>query len=183
MVGCGHGVAADGVSDGASFSECLGSAVPAVGTAVQKILGEAAPGEDHAALLTLVGTHDSLLAALLAFQGNIPGRGLRVGCGFLLQLSGVLPPAHLIASIALRAHGTVKLVVRHGKPHGWLTMIWDIRQFGAWFDRYTCGRHRDRTPPSPFLARAQPDACGAILTHSVFVVAPISPGGNGWFES
>ncbi len=37
---------------------------------------------------------------------------------------------------ACEAGGTVKLVVRHGKAHGWLTMIWDIRQFGAWFDQY-----------------------------------------------
>jgi len=34
------------------------------------------------------------------------------------------------------AGGTVQLVVRHGKQHGWLTMIWDIRHFGAWFDRH-----------------------------------------------
>lgn len=34
------------------------------------------------------------------------------------------------------AGGTIKLVVRHGKPHGWLSMVWDIRQFGAWFDQY-----------------------------------------------
>jgi acetyl esterase/lipase len=32
------------------------------------------------------------------------------------------------------AGGTVKLVVRHGKQHGWLTMFWDIRQFADWFD-------------------------------------------------
>lgn len=31
---------------------------------------------------------------------------------------------------------TVKLVVRPGKQHGWPGMIWDIRQFGEWFDRY-----------------------------------------------
>ena len=30
----------------------------------------------------------------------------------------------------------VELIVRPGKKHGWLTMIWDIRRFGAWFDRY-----------------------------------------------
>lgn len=30
----------------------------------------------------------------------------------------------------------VELVVHHGGKHGWLTMIWDIRQFAAWFDRY-----------------------------------------------
>ncbi len=28
----------------------------------------------------------------------------------------------------------VKLVVHHGGAHGWPTMIWDIRQFAAWFD-------------------------------------------------
>jgi len=35
-----------------------------------------------------------------------------------------------------KAGGTVQLVVRHGKTHGWLTMFWDIRQFGDWFDQY-----------------------------------------------
>jgi len=35
---------------------------------------------------------------------------------------------------AREAGGTVKLVIRRGKPHGWVTMVWDIRQFGAWFD-------------------------------------------------
>jgi acetyl esterase/lipase len=37
---------------------------------------------------------------------------------------------------AREAGHTVKLVVRHGKQHGWLGMLWDIRQFGNWFDRY-----------------------------------------------
>ncbi len=31
---------------------------------------------------------------------------------------------------------TIDLVVHHGGGHGWLTMIWDIRSFGQWFDRY-----------------------------------------------
>jgi acetyl esterase/lipase len=31
---------------------------------------------------------------------------------------------------------TVELVVHHGGKHGWLTMVWDIRQFANWFDRY-----------------------------------------------
>ncbi len=38
-----------------------------------------------------------------------------------------------------RAHeagGTIKLVVRPGKKHGWITMLWDIRQFADWFDQY-----------------------------------------------
>jgi dipeptidyl aminopeptidase/acylaminoacyl peptidase len=30
----------------------------------------------------------------------------------------------------------VKLVVRPGKKHGWLTMIWDIRRFADWFDQH-----------------------------------------------
>jgi acetyl esterase/lipase len=32
--------------------------------------------------------------------------------------------------------GTIRVVVHHGGKHGWWTMIWDIRQFAAWFDRY-----------------------------------------------
>jgi acetyl esterase/lipase len=34
------------------------------------------------------------------------------------------------------AGGTIELVVRHGKKHGWLTMFWDLRRFADWFDRY-----------------------------------------------
>jgi acetyl esterase/lipase len=30
----------------------------------------------------------------------------------------------------------VELVVHHGGKHGWLSMPWDIRRFGDWFDRY-----------------------------------------------
>jgi acetyl esterase/lipase len=30
----------------------------------------------------------------------------------------------------------VKLVVHHGGKHGWLSMLWDIRQFGQWFDQH-----------------------------------------------
>jgi dipeptidyl aminopeptidase/acylaminoacyl peptidase len=30
----------------------------------------------------------------------------------------------------------IKLVVHHGGRHGWWSMLWDIRQFGAWFDHY-----------------------------------------------
>jgi acetyl esterase/lipase len=33
----------------------------------------------------------------------------------------------------------VKLVVRPGKKHGWLTMLWDIRLFADWFDRHLRG--------------------------------------------
>ncbi len=38
------------------------------------------------------------------------------------------------------AGGTIKLVVRPGKKHGWVTMLWDIRQFGNWFDRHLRSR-------------------------------------------
>jgi len=31
---------------------------------------------------------------------------------------------------------TVELVVHHGGKHGWLSMLWDIRRFASWFDRY-----------------------------------------------
>lgn len=31
---------------------------------------------------------------------------------------------------------TVELVVHPGGKHGWLSMIWDIRAFANWFDRY-----------------------------------------------
>ncbi len=31
---------------------------------------------------------------------------------------------------------TVDLIVRPGKQHGWLTMLWDVRLLAHWFDRY-----------------------------------------------
>lgn len=31
---------------------------------------------------------------------------------------------------------TVELVVHHKGQHGWLSMVWDIRQFANWFDKY-----------------------------------------------
>ncbi len=49
---------------------------------------------------------------------------------------GLLALLVIVAAAAIAAGGTVKLVVRRGKQHGWLTMVWDIRQLGAWFDRY-----------------------------------------------
>ena len=30
----------------------------------------------------------------------------------------------------------VELIVRPGKGHGWLAMIWDVRLFANWFDRW-----------------------------------------------
>jgi acetyl esterase/lipase len=33
----------------------------------------------------------------------------------------------------------VELVVRRGKKHGWLTMVWDVRLFADWFDRHLLG--------------------------------------------
>lgn len=32
--------------------------------------------------------------------------------------------------------GMVQLVVHPGGAHGWLTMLWDVREFGEWFDRW-----------------------------------------------
>ncbi|MEI6568862.1 MAG: prolyl oligopeptidase family serine peptidase, partial [Verrucomicrobiota bacterium] len=31
---------------------------------------------------------------------------------------------------------TVELVVHPGGKHGWVTMVWDLRRFADWFDRY-----------------------------------------------
>ncbi len=31
---------------------------------------------------------------------------------------------------------TVDIVMRPGAKHGWLTMLWDVRQFADWFDRH-----------------------------------------------
>jgi acetyl esterase/lipase len=30
----------------------------------------------------------------------------------------------------------VELVIHHGGKHGWLSMLWDLRHFANWFDRY-----------------------------------------------
>ncbi|NOS70292.1 MAG: alpha/beta hydrolase [Verrucomicrobia bacterium] len=37
---------------------------------------------------------------------------------------------------AEKAGRTVKLIVHPGGKHGWLSMLWDIRQFANWFDQY-----------------------------------------------
>ena len=37
---------------------------------------------------------------------------------------------------ARRQGATVELVIHPGGNHGWLTMLWDIRAFANWFDRY-----------------------------------------------
>jgi acetyl esterase/lipase len=39
---------------------------------------------------------------------------------------------------------TVELIIHHGGGHGWWTMIWDIRQFAKWFDRYLAGQQTQR---------------------------------------
>ena len=31
---------------------------------------------------------------------------------------------------------TVELVIHRGGKHGWLSMVWDLRQFANWFDHY-----------------------------------------------
>ena len=45
---------------------------------------------------------------------------------------------------AQAAGKTVELIVRPGKKHGWLTMLWDIRLFADWFDRYFVNEHTGR---------------------------------------
>jgi acetyl esterase/lipase len=47
-----------------------------------------------------------------------------------------LEQSEWFAARAREAGCNVELIVRPGKKHGWLTMFWDIRRFGAWFDRY-----------------------------------------------
>ena len=45
-----------------------------------------------------------------------------------------------------RAHElnrTVELVIHSGGKHGWLSVVWDIRRFADWFDKYL------RPPPGP----------------------------------
>ena len=37
---------------------------------------------------------------------------------------------------AHKAGRTVELVIHHGGQHGWLSMLWDTRQFASWFDQY-----------------------------------------------
>lgn len=36
----------------------------------------------------------------------------------------------------------IKVVVHPGGRHGWLTMLWDVRQFAAWFDRHLAGERQ-----------------------------------------
>ena len=37
---------------------------------------------------------------------------------------------------ALKQGCRVEIVVHHGGKHGWLSMLWDLRRFADWFDRY-----------------------------------------------
>jgi acetyl esterase/lipase len=37
---------------------------------------------------------------------------------------------------ARKLGNTVELVVHPGGKHGWLSMLWDIRRFADWFDKY-----------------------------------------------
>lgn len=42
---------------------------------------------------------------------------------------------------AQKLGNAVELVVHQGGKHGWLTMVWDIRRFGRWFDEHLRARH------------------------------------------
>lgn len=46
-----------------------------------------------------------------------------------------LEQSEWFAARALDTGAKVTVVVRSGKAHGWPTMIWDIHQFAAWFER------------------------------------------------
>jgi acetyl esterase/lipase len=50
-----------------------------------------------------------------------------------------LDQSERFAARAAASGQTVRLIVRPGKKHGWLTMIWDIRRFADWFDRWLAG--------------------------------------------
>jgi acetyl esterase/lipase len=43
---------------------------------------------------------------------------------------------------ARKAGRNVELIIRPGKQHGWLTMLWDVHLFADWFDRYLQPRTR-----------------------------------------
>ena len=30
----------------------------------------------------------------------------------------------------------VELVIKPGKPHGWVTMVWELQKFADWYDRW-----------------------------------------------
>jgi acetyl esterase/lipase len=47
-----------------------------------------------------------------------------------------LDQSHRFQAAAQKLGYRVELVVHHGGRHGWWSMIWDIRQFADWFDRY-----------------------------------------------
>ncbi len=43
----------------------------------------------------------------------------------------------------------VEVVVRRGKKHGWLSMVWDVRRFADWFDRHLQPSRPARPRPGP----------------------------------
>jgi acetyl esterase/lipase len=50
-----------------------------------------------------------------------------------------LDQSQRFAACARQAGRTVELIVRRNKPHGWPTLIWDVRRFADWFDRWLAG--------------------------------------------
>jgi dipeptidyl aminopeptidase/acylaminoacyl peptidase len=42
--------------------------------------------------------------------------------------------------VAAQYNRDVKIVVHKGGNHGWASMVWDIRAFGAWFDQHLRGQ-------------------------------------------
>jgi acetyl esterase/lipase len=70
---------------------------------------------------------------------------------------------------------SIKLVVHHGGRHGWWTMIWDIRQFAAWFDRYLLRTQRNSRSDlrSFFLCRLKPESPGNVLPARLWSNPPL----------
>ncbi len=94
-----------------------------------------------------------------AFGPNSTNLAIWKGIGYdlspIYHIASNLPPVLIIhgsadtlvpldqserfAARAREAGRTVQLLVRPGKKHGWLTMIWDVRRFADWFDRWLGG--------------------------------------------
>lgn len=53
-----------------------------------------------------------------------------------------LEQSEWFAARAKEAGREVRLVVRPGKKHGWLTMVWEIREFADWYDEHLRGLPR-----------------------------------------
>ena len=68
-------------------------------------------------------------------MGDLMPRQQCISCDEAVTCSGILAAfPHQLQAAAQKLSREVKLKVHPGGDHGWLTMPWDIRQFGIWFD-------------------------------------------------